>query len=316
MGDRRPLSPGFRGTNKQTHSGGGLPEGEGIPAGITHDLVLQFDLPARKMEHEEQLLAFHGGDVNATLWDICEEGGGKDARFLLTHGADANFKREKLSVFQRAADHGHVAVVEALLDAGASLLSYDADYGREYSDLAMAIWGAAAGGHSALVTFLLDRGGAEHTHSALLSAATNGQLNTVRLLLARGADVNFSGVNGECALCEAANNGHLAVVEELLDAGAGRTGEGDHLDGTLTWAALDGFTDIVALLLDRGVDVHYNGDLALSQAVGNSHLGTIKLLLERGATVHEHLRVSYASSGKEVITDLLRAHRAPPAADE
>ena len=88
--DRRPLGSRFQDTNKQTREGGGLPEGSIIPPGITHDLVLQFDLPARKAEREERLLAMHGGDVNKTLWDICIEGGGKDARFLLAHGADAN----------------------------------------------------------------------------------------------------------------------------------------------------------------------------------------------------------------------------------
>ena len=36
--DRRPLSPGFRGTCRQTRNGGGLPEGGCIPARITHDL--------------------------------------------------------------------------------------------------------------------------------------------------------------------------------------------------------------------------------------------------------------------------------------
>ena len=85
--DRAPLGGGFRGACRTTREGGGLPEGGCIPAGITHDLVLQFDLPARRMEREERLLAMHDGNVNETLFDIAEEGGGQDARFLLAHGA-------------------------------------------------------------------------------------------------------------------------------------------------------------------------------------------------------------------------------------
>jgi hypothetical protein len=69
MDDHRPTGSGFRGTCRTTREGGGLPEGPGIPAGITHDLVLLIDLPARRMEREERLLAMHGGDVNATLGD-------------------------------------------------------------------------------------------------------------------------------------------------------------------------------------------------------------------------------------------------------
>jgi hypothetical protein len=90
--DRRPLiGSGFRGTCSQTRKSGGLSEGGCIPPGITHDLVLQFDLPARRMEREERLLAMYGGDVNETLRNICWEGGGQDARFLLVHGADTNY---------------------------------------------------------------------------------------------------------------------------------------------------------------------------------------------------------------------------------
>jgi hypothetical protein len=114
--DRRPLSPGFRGTCRTTREGDGLPEGPGIPAGITHDLVLLIDLPARRMEREERLLSMHDGDLNKTLDRICWEGGGHDARFLLAHGADANYIN---SMLRCATYNGHVVVVEALLDAGA-----------------------------------------------------------------------------------------------------------------------------------------------------------------------------------------------------
>ena len=113
------MSPGFRGTCRQTRDGGGLPEGPGIPAGITHDLVLLIDLPARRLEREERLLAMHGGDVNATLDEVCCEGGGKDARFLLAHGADAYYRAVYVwPMLLRAAYNGHLAVVVALLNAG------------------------------------------------------------------------------------------------------------------------------------------------------------------------------------------------------
>ena len=48
MDDRRPLGSRFQDTCRQTREGGGLPEGSTIPPGITHDLILQFDLPAAR----------------------------------------------------------------------------------------------------------------------------------------------------------------------------------------------------------------------------------------------------------------------------
>ena len=207
--DRRPLSPGFRGTNKQTRSGGGLPESEegeerGIPSGITHDLVLQFDLPARKAEREERLLAMHGGRVSLTLADICEEGGGKDARFLLAHGAEADLGGVfDDAVIWRAAERGHLTVVEALLDAGAG-------------ELDGALWRSAAEGHTAVVALLLDRGADVHyvDDGAPYNAAWYGHLETASLLLQRGATAHND------FLAIAVRRGHHAVADLLRAHGA------------------------------------------------------------------------------------------------
>ena len=137
--------------------------------------MLQFDLPARKAEREERLLAMNGGRVNATLFSICWEGGGKDARFLLAHGADAN-NRRGWSVIESAAHYGHLPVVEALLDAGAGARGE-------------ALLVAAYRGNTAVVALLLDRGVDVHylNDSALYNTAVMGQLETATLLLQRGA---------------------------------------------------------------------------------------------------------------------------------
>ena len=200
MGNRRPLSPGFRGCCRTAHEGGGLPEGEGIPAGITHDLVLLMDVPARRMEREERLLAMRGGHVNYTLYEICIEGGGKDARFLLAHGAEADYfnREDGLRFLECAARNGHLAVVEALLDAGA---------GR----LGGALVHAAHGGHTAIVALLLDRGADVHYEDdwALYGAVITGHLDMVALLLRRGA----SATNGSAA--SAVEHGHPAIAKLL-----------------------------------------------------------------------------------------------------
>ena len=206
--DYSPLGSRFKDTNKQTREGGGLPEGSIIPCGITDDLVLQFDLPARRMEREERLLGFNGGDVNKTLEQICCEGGGKDARFLLANGADANHREEEengvsVSVLERAATEGYLPVVEALLDAGA-----DGTVGN-------ALQWAGDGGHLAVVEALLDAGADEF--DVFCHAAFTGNTAVVTLLLDRGVDVHH---DDDQALFNAAREGHLEMVTLLLDRGA------------------------------------------------------------------------------------------------
>ena len=209
MDDRRPLSPGFRGTCRQTRDGGGLPESDegeegGIPAGITHDLVLLIDLPARRMEREERLLAMHGGRMNMTLLDICREGGGEDARFLLAHGADANHRGEGIwPALSRAAFNGHLAVVEALLDAGAG-------------ELGLALGDAAASGKTHVAALLLDRGADVHRDNdvALYYSVLSGELATVLLLLERGATARDN------ILATAVRVGHHAIADLLRAHGA------------------------------------------------------------------------------------------------
>ena len=196
--DRRPLGSRFQDTCRQTRSGGGLPEGSIIPAGITHDLVLQFDLPARKAEREERLLAFHSGNLNATLLEICREGGGKDAHFLLAHGADAHLSYGYWAALIIAASCGHLGVVEALLDAGADRLDDS-------------LWWSAREGHTAIVALLLDRGADVHyaNENALYWAAVLGHLGTAAVLLQRGATVRNE------FLADAVRRGNHAIADLL-----------------------------------------------------------------------------------------------------
>src|SRR5262245_46123856 len=108
------------------------------------------------------------------------------------------------------------------------------------------------------------------SRSELGDAALNGDLETLRALIAKGALLD--GSDGEtydddtpgCVrgapyyrpLGEAARMNHPACVVALLDAGA------------------------------RIDDVNYTGETALISAVRQDALDTIKILLDRGADVH------------------------------
>ncbi len=151
----------------------------------------------------------------------------------------------------------------------------------------------------------------------LCAAASVGDLDAVRRMLADGASVDAANYDGRTALHLAAAEGQHAVVQLLLAEGArlspvDRWGgtplrdatRGDHTEvaallrskgATLTWtddvavfgaAARAGDLAEVRRLIDRGVDVSagdYDGRTALHQALRGGHAEIAMTLLHEGA---------------------------------
>ena len=91
--------------------------------------------------------------------------------------------------------------------------------------------------------------------SLLEKAAELGQVQVARLLIERGADVNFQEDTGDTALMSAVEEGHLEMVDLLLDAGADMAALGGWGAGSaLHTAARNQNVEMVKLLLDWGAD--------------------------------------------------------------
>jgi hypothetical protein len=84
-------------------------------------------------------------------------------------------------------------------------------------------------------------------HSVLGEAARQGNLEMVRLLLMKGADVNHRGKDGPTPFQQAARYGHLDVMRQLITAGAEEE-DGEALEG----ASRDCRPEAVTLLLGQG----------------------------------------------------------------
>jgi len=141
--------------------------------------------------------------------------------------------------------------------------------------------------------------------SPLAIAAGHGHLDVVKLLVARGANVNPAGQGREgTPLTAAAHQGRREVVEFLLEKGAKLDGGGK--DGNALISAVKGRqVDIVRLLLDKGLDVNLrtkSGQTPLIALVRTTWsepakrgaqepakkgvLETARLLLDRGVDVN------------------------------
>ena len=90
-------------------------------------------------------------------------------------------------------------------------------------------------------------------------------------------------------LWKASANGNLAAIKAALDGNSDlKTLDPQYGIDPLGWAALNGQTEAVKLLLEKGANIHNrhrDGSTALHGAAFLGHIDTVKLLLEKGADI-------------------------------
>ena len=118
-------------------------------------------------------------------------------------------------------------------------------------------------------------------HTPLIEAAKGGDLEAVKDLLHRGAEVDSQSEKGKTALHYAAANGHMDVVKQLLAYGAQVDARDRDWRTPLMLAAIYGCNHTVKVLLNAGADTHARtlaGNTALVYAENNEHPLTAALL--------------------------------------
>lgn len=88
--------------------------------------------------------------------------------------------------------------------------------------------------------------------AGLLAAARTGHANTVKDMIAAGANVNVKDEHGNTPLLEAARNGHDDVVRALLAAGADMKVRNDDNKTALMLALQNSHEDAVRALREAG----------------------------------------------------------------
>jgi ankyrin repeat protein len=125
--------------------------------------------------------------------------------------------------------------------------------------------------------------------SPLIAAAKDGDLATVRTLIAKHVNVNETARDGSTALLWAAYNLDLEMTRALLSAGASVNTPNQYGVTPLLQASRTGDAPIIAALLKAGAQVatpHPDGGTALMAAARAGRVDAVRLLIEAGADVN------------------------------
>ena len=124
--------------------------------------------------------------------------------------------------------------------------------------------------------------------SPLMIACKEGHVDTARVLLDKGAEVDRAMNDGRTPLYIACENCHVDAARLLLEKGAA-VDRAENDGRTSLWIACRyGHVDVARLLLDQGAEVdraEENGATPLFAACFNGHVDAVRLLLDKGAEV-------------------------------
>ena len=122
-------------------------------------------------------------------------------------------------------------------------------------------------------------------YAPLHGASWNGHVDSTRILLHHGADINAGGYNGYTPLHLASQCEHIELTQLLLKRKANVNAQNKLGDTPLYLAAERGYLEVVRLLLDHGADATIQGRRDQTPYQVTSQLGhheITELLLEHG----------------------------------
>jgi hypothetical protein len=154
----------------------------------------------------------------------------------------------------------------------------------------------------------------QNVNDDLIAAAKKGDVEAVKSLLARGADVNAKTRYNQTPLMFAAEKGHLEVVRNLIEAGAdvNVTDTFYKFFTALYGAASKGHADVVKLLLEKGAR---SKEQALIFGAQEGHASVVKVALDMGGLAQGALDNALSSvdeaKNKEIAETLKKAGAKP-----
>ena len=243
--------------------------------------------------HVAMLLRQHGAVLHTsyggrTLLHAASKDGMLDvAQWLLNIRADANAQQEdRRTPLHLAAANGHLEIVQILLRRNADV---NATAGWENRT---PIHEASLGGHVSIMRLLIQNGAdASADLRGLLRSASllkARSVETVRLFIQLGVDVNARDENPESPVHLASSAGNAETVQLLIRHGVDVNARDGGDKTPLHLALSKGHAKTVQVLIEHGADVNARDrdqSTPLHMALSKGETGSALLLIKNGANV-------------------------------
>ena len=139
---------------------------------------------------------------------------------------------------------------------------------------------------------------------ALIIAAREGNVGSVKNLLAQGASVHATDAHGATALIAAAYQNHVEIAKLLIEAGADVNVKDNTQQSAYLIPTADGHLKLLQLMLETGGDVHsldsYKGT-GLIRAADRGHVEIIEELLKTDIAVDHVNRLGWTALLEAII---------------
>ncbi|XP_071743998.1 death-associated protein kinase 1 isoform X5 [Lepeophtheirus salmonis] len=123
----------------------------------------------------------------------------------------------------------------------------------------------------------------KHGEGAVHIAAGLGQMDVLKALANKGANIGLVDNQGDSAVYWAARQGHEDIIQYLVSQGVHINQQNKHLDSAMHVACWHGFPKIVQTLCQAGANANLrneDGETALHAAASRGHLECLKGLVE------------------------------------